>query len=42
MKTEIVGVDGDKRTLPDLGLEVYTLGLEKHLNAGATTAELPR
>jgi hypothetical protein len=35
-------VAGYERTLPDLGLEVYMLGLEKLLSAGATTAQLPR
>ncbi|HMJ18029.1 MAG TPA: hypothetical protein VK478_06520 [Gemmatimonadaceae bacterium] len=35
-------VAGYERTLPDLGLEVYMLGLEKLSSAGATTAQLPR
>ena len=35
-------VAGYERTLPDLGLEVYMLGLEKLLSAGVTTAQLPR
>jgi hypothetical protein len=35
-------VAGYERTLPDLGLEVYMLGLDK-LSAGqATAAELPK
>jgi hypothetical protein len=35
-------VAGYERTLPDLGLEVYMLGLEKLSSAGATTAQMPR
>ena len=35
-------VAGYERTLPDLGLEVYMLGLEKLSSTGATTAQLPR
>jgi hypothetical protein len=35
-------VAGYERTLPDLGLEVYMLGLDKLSNGKATTAELPR
>lgn len=35
-------VAGYERTLPDLGLEVYMLGLEKLATGRATTAELPR
>ena len=35
-------VAGYSRTLPDLGLEVYMLGLDKLATGKATTAELPR
>jgi hypothetical protein len=35
-------VAGYERTLPDLGLEVYMLGLEKLSTGKATTAELPK
>lgn len=35
-------VAGYERTLPDLGLEVYMLGLDKLSSAGATMAELPK
>jgi hypothetical protein len=35
-------VAGYERTLPDLGLEVYMLGLEKLATGKATPAELPR
>lgn len=35
-------VAGYERTLPNLGLEVYMLGLEKPATGKATTAELPR
>ena len=35
-------VAGYERTLPDLGLEVYMLGLDKLSTGKATTAELPR
>jgi hypothetical protein len=35
-------VAGYERTLPDLGLEVYMLGLEKLSAANTTTAELPK
>jgi hypothetical protein len=35
-------VAGYERTLPDLGLEVYMLGLEKLPTGTATTAELPK
>ena len=35
-------VAGYSRTLPDLGLEVYMLGLDKLSSGKATTAELPK
>ena len=35
-------VAGYERTLPDLGLEVFMLGLDKLATGKATTAELPR
>jgi hypothetical protein len=35
-------VAGYERTLPDLGLEVYMLGLDKLSTGKATTAELPK
>jgi hypothetical protein len=35
-------VAGYERTLPDLGLEVYMLGLEKLSTGKATAAELPK
>jgi hypothetical protein len=35
-------VAGYERTLPDLGLEVFMLGVDKLANGKATTAELPR
>ena len=35
-------VAGYQRTLPDMGLEVYMLGLDKLTSGRATTAELPR
>jgi len=35
-------VAGYSKTLPDLGLEVYMLGLDKLTTGGATVAELPR
>lgn len=35
-------VAGYERTLPDLGLEVYMLGLDKLASGKAATAELPR
>ena len=35
-------VAGYSRTLPDLGLEVYMLGVDKLATGKATTAELPR
>jgi hypothetical protein len=35
-------VAGYERTLPDQGLEVYMLGLDKLLTGTATTAELPK
>jgi hypothetical protein len=35
-------VAGYERTLPDLGLEVYMLGLDKLSNGKATRAELPK
>jgi len=35
-------VAGYERTLPDLGLEVFMLGLDKLATGKATKAELPR